>query len=101
MENAALLHPRVALAAVIAIPHQKWDERPLLLVKAKAGCTIDEGELRDLLGAHFAKWELPDAILVVDDIPLGATGKIDKKLLRERYAAGGAEGLRTARAATR
>lgn len=94
MENAALTHPGVELAAVIAIPHPKWDERPLLLVKAKPGCAITEAELRSQLANQFAKWELPDAILFVSNIPFGATGKIDKKLLRDRYATGGLRALR-------
>lgn len=93
MENAALMHPQAALAAVIAVPHWRWGERPLLLVKPVAGETIPEQEIRDLLSRRFAKWELPDAILFVAELPLGATGKIDKKVLRDRLAAGGVAAL--------
>jgi fatty-acyl-CoA synthase len=93
MENAALMHPDVELAAVIAIPHPKWDERPILLVKPKPGAAIAEAELRALLTEHLPRWGLPDRIISVSDLPLGGTGKIDKKLLRERHAAGGLAAL--------
>ncbi|BBD99180.1 long-chain fatty acid--CoA ligase [Sphingobium amiense] len=93
MENAVLMHPAAEAAAVIAIPHPKWDERPLLMVKAKPGCLISEEDVRQHLARQFAKWELPDIILFVSTVPLGATGKIDKKLLRDRYATGGVHAL--------
>ena len=84
IENIAVGHPKVELAAVIGAPHAKWDERPVLLVKLKAGETLDKQEHLDFLKGKIAKWWMPDDVVALDEIPLGATGKIDKKLLRER-----------------
>ncbi len=85
IENIAAGHPKAALAAVIGVHHPKWDERPLLLVKLKPGVTATKAEFLDFLSGKIAKWWTPDDVLFVDDIPLGATGKIDKKLLRQRH----------------
>lgn len=87
LENIALGHPKAALCAVIGIPHPKWDERPLLLVKLHEGQHASAEEIFGFLEGKIAKWWTPDEIRFVDDIPLGATGKIDKKVLRERYSA--------------
>lgn len=84
IENLAVGHPKVELAAVIGAAHPKWDERPLLIVKLKEGETLDKQEHLDFLQGKIAKWWMPDDVVAVDEIPLGATGKIDKKLLRER-----------------
>ena len=84
IENIAMGHPKVALAAVIGLPHPKWDERPLLLIKLKDGETATKEEMLHFLEGKIAKWWMPDDVAFVDDIPLGATGKIDKKLIRER-----------------
>ncbi|MFN3778628.1 MAG: long-chain-fatty-acid--CoA ligase [Brevundimonas aurantiaca] len=84
IENIAVGHPKVELAAVIGAPHAKWDERPVLLVKLKAGEILDKQEHLDFLKGKIAKWWMPDDVVALDEIPLGATGKIDKKLLRER-----------------
>ncbi len=84
IENIAVGHPKTDLAAVIGAAHPKWDERPVLLVKLKEGETGDKAEHLDWLRGKIAKWWMPDDVLFVDDIPLGATGKIDKKVLRER-----------------
>jgi fatty-acyl-CoA synthase len=84
IENIAVGHPKVALAAVIGAAHPKWDERPVLLVKLKEGEAKDKQEHLDFLQGKIAKWWMPDDVVFVDDIPLGATGKIDKKTLRER-----------------
>lgn len=86
IENIAVGHPKVALAAVVGQPHPKWDERPVLLVKLKEGETATPQEFIDYLQGKIAKWWMPDDVLIVDDIPLGATGKIDKKLIRKRLA---------------
>jgi fatty-acyl-CoA synthase len=85
IENLALGHPKAALCAVIGAAHPKWDERPLLLVKLKPGETASPEEFLDFLQGKIAKWWTPDEVVFVDDIPLGATGKIDKKVLRERF----------------
>jgi fatty-acyl-CoA synthase len=84
IENIAVGHPKVELAAVIGAAHPKWDERPVLVVKLKPGQAEDKQEHLDFLQGKIAKWWMPDDVVFVDDIPLGATGKIDKKVLRER-----------------
>ena len=84
IENLAVGHPKVALAAVIGAAHPKWDERPVLLIKLKEGEAEDKQEHLDFLQGKIAKWWMPDDVVFLADIPLGATGKIDKKLLREQ-----------------
>jgi fatty-acyl-CoA synthase len=84
IENIAVGHPKVDLAAVIGAAHPKWDERPVLVLKLKPGETLDKAEHLDFLQGKIAKWWMPDDVVAVDDIPLGATGKIDKKTLREQ-----------------
>ncbi len=84
IENIAVGHPKAALAAVVGVPHPKWDERPVLLIKLKPGETATRLEFLDFLQGKIAKWWTPDDVLFVDDIPLGATGKIDKKVIRKR-----------------
>jgi len=84
IENIAVGHPKVELAAVIGAAHPKWDERPVLVIKLKPGQSENKQEHLDFLQGKIAKWWMPDDVVFVDDIPLGATGKIDKKLVRER-----------------
>jgi fatty-acyl-CoA synthase len=84
IENIAVGHPKVELAAVIGAAHPKWDERPVLVIKLKPGETQDRQEHLDFLVGKIAKWWMPDDVVFVDDIPLGATGKIDKRTLREQ-----------------
>jgi fatty-acyl-CoA synthase len=86
IENIAMGHPKAANAAVIGIAHPKWDERPLLLVQLKPGVEATKEEFIEYLQGKIAKWWMPDDVIFVDDIPLGATGKIDKKVLRARFA---------------
>jgi fatty-acyl-CoA synthase len=85
IENLAAGHPACLIAAVIGVAHPKWDERPLLLVQLKPGATVSKAEMLAFLEGKIARWWTPDEVLVVDDIPLGATGKIDKKAIRERF----------------
>jgi 3-(methylthio)propionyl---CoA ligase len=84
LENVAVAHPAVAMAACIATPHPKWDERPLLVVVRKPGAEVTREELL----AHFldkvVKWQVPDDVVFVESIPLGATGKMQKAKLREQ-----------------
>jgi fatty-acyl-CoA synthase len=84
IENIAVGHEKAALAAVIGAAHPKWDERPVLLVKLMPGVESSKEEFLGFLEGKIAKWWTPDDVVFVDDIPLGATGKIDKKLIRER-----------------
>jgi fatty-acyl-CoA synthase len=90
IENLAAGHPSALIAAVIAVPHPKWHERPLLLVKLKPGATATKDEFLEFLRGKVATWWVPDDVVFVDEIPLGATGKIDKKKLRASYAAAAA-----------
>jgi fatty-acyl-CoA synthase len=82
MENFAVGHPDVAEAAAIGIPHPKWDERPILVVVPHAGKEPPADEIIDLLRPHFAKWQLPDDVIYLGEIPHTATGKISKLKLR-------------------
>jgi fatty-acyl-CoA synthase len=86
IENLATAHPAVHIAAVIGVAHPKWDERPVLLCQLTPGATATRDELRGFLDGKIARWWMPDDVLFVDEIPLGATGKIDKKLIRQRLA---------------
>ena len=86
LENAAVAHPGVAEAAVIAVPHPKWLERPLLIVVRVKGAQVGAEELRDFLAKRVAKWWLPDEVVFVDELPHTATGKIQKTALRARFA---------------
>jgi len=86
VENIALEHPAVAMAACIAVPHPKWDERPLLVAVPRPGAQLAEGELLDFLATRLAKWQVPDGVVFVDALPIGATGKVLKHQLRERFA---------------
>jgi len=85
LENAAIGHASVAEAAVIAIAHPKWQERPLMIVVRKRGCELTRQQLLDYLADKVAKWWLPDDIVFVDEIPHTATGKIQKMKLRQRF----------------
>jgi fatty-acyl-CoA synthase len=85
VENAAMGHPDVAEAAVIGLPHPKWDERPLLIVVPKQGRQPSKEELTAFLGDKIAKWQLPDDVVFVPEIPHGATGKVLKTRLREQF----------------
>ena len=83
LENIAMAHPAVAMAACIAAPHPKWDERPLLVVMKKPGATLTRDELLAFYEGKIAKWWTPDDVVFVDAIPLGATGKMQKNKLRD------------------
>jgi 3-(methylthio)propionyl---CoA ligase len=85
LENIAVSHPDVAEAAVINAKHERWQERPLLLVVPREGRTIDTAGLMKLYDGVVAKWWLPDAVIVVDELPHGATGKLNKLALRQKY----------------
>ena len=93
-------HPKVALAAVIGVPDPKWEERPLLIVKLRPGEHATREEVLGFLEGKIARWWMPDEVLLVDDIPLGATGKIDKKRLRELYGSSAQGSARPSRSPT-
>ena len=85
LENIAMAHPAVAMAACIAATHAKWDERPLLIVVKKPGAEVTRDEMIAFFEGRIAKWWTPDDVVFVDAIPLGATGKMLKNRLRDQY----------------
>jgi fatty-acyl-CoA synthase len=85
LENHLMAHSAVAEAAVIAIPDDRWGERPMAVVVLREGQQATPEELRDHLGHHFAKWQLPERFEFIDEIPRTATGKFKKTDLRERF----------------
>ena len=85
LENLLMAHPAVAEAAVIAIPHEKWDERPLAAVVLKEGEKLTGDGLREFLSDKVAKWWIPDAFEFVDEIPKTSVGKFKKTALREQF----------------
>ena len=85
LENIAMGHPAVANCAVIAIPHPKWEERPLLVVVPRGDARPTLDEMHDMMLEHMAKWQLPDAMEFVEALPLTATGKVSKLTLRRQF----------------
>ena len=85
LENIAMAHPAVAMAACIAARHPKWDERPLLVVMKKPNADLTREELLQFFEGKIAKWWTPDDVVFVTSIPLGATGKMQKNRLREMF----------------
>lgn len=86
LENTLMGHPAVKEAAVIGVPHPKWQERPLAVVVLKEGVRATPDELREFLRTSFAKWQLPEAFVFVDAIPRTSVGKFKKIALREQFA---------------
>ncbi len=85
LENAAVAHPAVAMAAVIGVKHPKWDERPLLFVVRKPGQSLEKDEMLAFLAERVAKWWVPDDVIFLDALPVGGTGKVQKGDLRKQY----------------
>jgi acyl-CoA synthetase (AMP-forming)/AMP-acid ligase II len=85
LENIAMAHPAVLEAAAIACAHPKWDERPLLVVVKKPGAEVSAPELIGFFEGRIAKWQIPDDVAFVTEIPHTATGKIQKLKLREQF----------------
>ena len=85
LENAAVAHPAVAMAAVIGVKHPRWDERPLMFIVLKPGQELSKQQVLDFLTERVAKWWLPDEVLFVDSLPLGGTGKVQKNELRHQH----------------
>jgi len=86
LEDRAMRHPEVAMAAVIGIPDEKWEERPLLIAVPAPGTDPSKESVLEFLEGQVAKWWIPDDVIFVEDLPLGATGKVQKTRLREEYA---------------
>ena len=86
LENALMGHPAVKEACVIGLPHPKWQERPLAAVVLKDGAVATDQELREFLAKDFAKWQLPDAFVFIDEIPRTSVGKFKKMALRQQFA---------------
>jgi acyl-CoA synthetase (AMP-forming)/AMP-acid ligase II len=87
LEDAAARHPEVAIAAVIGVPHETWGERPLLIIQPSPGASPTKEAILEFLEGQVARIWLPDDVIFVDALPLGATGKVQKAVLRERYGA--------------
>ena len=88
LESALMAHDQVLEAAVIAVPDEKWSERPLAVVVPTPECNVTGDGLREFLASRFAKFEIPDRFVFVDELPKTSVGKFDKKLLRSTYANG-------------
>ena len=86
LESAALSHPGIANCAAIGVAHPKWDERPVLVAVAAGDERPSLDEIRNTMEPHFAKWQLPDDVIWVEDLPLTATGKVSKLNLRKQLA---------------
>jgi fatty-acyl-CoA synthase len=85
LENICVGHPDVANAAVISIPHEKWEERPIVIVQPMPGKTLSKDDILKMYDGKIAKWMIPDDVVFTDIIPLGATGKILKNKLRDQF----------------
>lgn len=85
LENIAVGHPDITEAAVIAMPHPKWDERPLVVAVKNHNSNIDRESLLSYIGESVAKWQVPNDVVFVDELPHGATGKLNKLKLREDF----------------
>ena len=85
LENIAVAHPKLATAAVVGVPHPKWDERPLLVAVKAEGEDPTEEEVLSFYNGKIAKWQIPDKVVFVDALPLNATGKVLKRKLRSEF----------------
>jgi len=85
LENALIAHPEIREAAVIAVAHPKWQERPVAVIVAQDGAVLSPEALRAFLSPRFAKWQLPDAFVFVEELPHTSTGKLLKAELRRRF----------------
>jgi fatty-acyl-CoA synthase len=86
LENEIMAHPKVAEAAVIAVPHPMWTERPLACVVLKPGVELTKDEVLDFLRPRFGQWRVPDDVVFIDEVPKTSVGKFSKKTLRDRFA---------------
>jgi fatty-acyl-CoA synthase len=86
IENQIMAHPKVAEAAVIAVPHPKWAERPLACVVVKDGEQLSKEDVIDFLRERLTKWQVPDDVVFIDEVPKTSVGKFSKKTLRDKFA---------------
>lgn len=86
IENELMAHPKITEAAVIGLPHPKWSERPVACVVVATGEQLTKQEILDYLAPTLAKWQIPDDVYFIDEVPKTSVGKFSKKTLRERYA---------------
>ncbi len=85
LEGVAMGHPAVAMAAVVGVRHPKWEERPLLFIVRKSDQALEADEILAFLAKRVVKWWIPDAVVFLDTLPVGGTGKVQKAALREKY----------------
>jgi fatty-acyl-CoA synthase len=85
LENTIMGHPDVAEAAVVAIPDEKWDERPMAVVALKKGASVTDKDILEYLTDKIVKWWMPDKVIFIDELPKTSVGKFDKKALRREY----------------
>ena len=86
LENELMGHPKIREAAVIGVPHPRWAERPLACVVLAEGETMTKDEVLEYLAPKVAKWQLPDDVVFIDEVPKTSVGKFSKKTLRDRFA---------------
>ena len=86
LENQIMSHPKVAEAAVIAVAHPKWAERPLACVVAKDGAELSRDEVLEFLAERLTKWQVPDDVVFIEEVPKTSVGKFSKKTLRDKFA---------------
>ena len=86
IENELMAHPKIREAAVIGVPHPRWSERPLACVVLEPGAELTKTEVLDFLRPSLAKWQMPDDVVFIDEVPKTSVGKFSKKTLRDRYA---------------
>ena len=86
LENELMAHPQIKEAAVIGVPHPRWAERPLACVVLEEGADLGKDEILEYLGGKVAKWQLPDDVVFIDEVPRTSVGKFSKKTLRDKYA---------------
>jgi len=86
LENELMAHPKIKEAAVVGVPHVKWSERPLACVVLEPGAELSKDEIIDFISPHLAKWQLPDDVVFIDEVPKTSVGKFSKKTLRDRFA---------------
>ena len=86
IENELMSHPKIKEAAVIGVSHPKWSERPLACVVPKDGEKVTKEEILAFLAPKLAKWQIPDDVVFIDQVPKTSVGKFSKKTLRDRFA---------------